>query len=1300
MKLPKHYCTCLVVYLYGVHCFAQQWVYQPDIDYSKPENQTLEVLQGSPGFPSASAMELSASNVPLVSSVSGIADAIFPEINHLANALGNDPVKIAEFVINSISYEHYYGSKRGARLTLFDGIGNDYDQASLLVSLCRAAGYNAGYATEWTIVYYQHEDPDVPTAISWLGLPEQPLAELVLDPNAEAERLALGWSVEQYKQVLALKSFCERGGFEPLVFSSFPGAVLIKRTVAIVETSPGLASRIDPAAKTTVRRTKMDLLSATGFQKNAFLEAIGGTSGSNYIMGIDEAALQAEFSKLTNAVIDSIRATHSNASVDEVLGVKKPTQVKLSSSADVPFRTAVVNSAPYTTEYYAQVPTAVMSKLVLQLNSTSEYSIPMAKLAGQRLSVTHAGTTVKFWLEDSLLFQRTVSANTYDLKMEARHPHFRSATQADVDAGHATTLGEPIARNDGSTVNDYKRGDGIAYALIYGFTTSQRYFRYRNKVLDGILAEIRALDATLFDDEGALDFSRLTDAALKRKVVTELLNVMGINWLYQTELANQMVASLTENNLITMHRFGRMAQEQGFFVDVGLQGAIGFTGQVGAVAGQRYAIVTSYAMSALEHGIIDQYEFESNAAVSTIQIVHLANASTDSRKNRIYYADASNWSSVSSALNGYDSSDLAAFQGLVNEGTKLILPRHKNNGSPDWDWNGSGYIELLDNGSGGLSIGMKITGDFETSGGWNTRNSFVNPAPIYRTNIATPNYSNYSGASTISLPSTPSWNRPRHHSWDPVDMASGAFVFDRADLTLGGTGVRGLSFSRHYNSHRNNLNSADLGLGWTHNYDMRASIRTAPEAGLGETTTYECAPMLAAVTVIAELVDDPENLREMVAGALFAKCAVDNLLNNALTVTLGKEQIQFIRLPDGSFVAPAGSTLSLTESDDQWVMRERFGHTWTFDRSENGRISSIEDPFGQVQHFSYDANEKLKTVTDADARTLSFNYTNDKISSVSDSTGRTVGFQYSADEALTHATGPEGKTARFYYDSEQRLNELRDPDDRIIVQNQYDSEGRVERQISEGDAAKVWDLAFSGYENTETDPFGGTKTYRYDQRGRAIATVNEAGETTHTEFDGHDHIVLGLRPGALQTRSLYDAQQNLRIQSAAPDDVIDGFILDGSGGYAGVHFVAGAVPEGRLSSYTYDDQHRITELRIKDLTGAEADRVTTYSYDASNTTNLVNSLVDPEGNETRFTYYPDGQVHTRTRVSASGNRTSTYSYDALGMPQRIDYPDGTSEHFVYNARGDLSAQTNRRGKTTSYQYNARRQLTQTTHPDA
>src|SRR6267154_2172463 len=84
-----------------------------------------------------------------------IAEVATPEIQALARGLENDPVRIYNYVHDHIRHVLYFGSKKGAQLTLLEKSGNDFDQSALLVALLRAAGYtNVNYQFGWQYLPY------------------------------------------------------------------------------------------------------------------------------------------------------------------------------------------------------------------------------------------------------------------------------------------------------------------------------------------------------------------------------------------------------------------------------------------------------------------------------------------------------------------------------------------------------------------------------------------------------------------------------------------------------------------------------------------------------------------------------------------------------------------------------------------------------------------------------------------------------------------------------------------------------------------------------------------------------------------------------------------------------------------------------------------------------------------------------------------------------------------------------------------------------------------------------------------
>src|SRR5689334_11868520 len=107
-----------------------------------------------------------------------IAEPVTARIQTLADGLQDDPVRIFNYVHDNIRYIVYFGSKKGAELTLLEKSGNDFDQCALLVALLRAAGYTnsqwsdkgVGYQFGWMLLPYDNPDGSHRDIHHWFGL--------------------------------------------------------------------------------------------------------------------------------------------------------------------------------------------------------------------------------------------------------------------------------------------------------------------------------------------------------------------------------------------------------------------------------------------------------------------------------------------------------------------------------------------------------------------------------------------------------------------------------------------------------------------------------------------------------------------------------------------------------------------------------------------------------------------------------------------------------------------------------------------------------------------------------------------------------------------------------------------------------------------------------------------------------------------------------------------------------------------------------------------------------------------------
>ncbi len=126
--------------------------------------------------------------------------------------------------------------------------------------------------------------------------------------------------------------------------------------------------------------------------------------------------------------------------------------------------------------------------------------------------------------------------------------------------------------------------------------------------------------------------------------------------------------------------------------------------------------------------------------------------------------------------------------------------------------------------------------------------------------------------------------------------------------------------------------------------------------------------------------------------SLTNKWAVDQVIDNAVTIHLGNKVMEYIKLSDGTYAAPPGSATQLIKNaDSTYSLKERFGTQMDF--NTNKKIAQIKDIDNNTMIFTYNG-DNLTTVRDAFNRTLTLTYTSGKLTSVSDSAGRIVQYGY------------------------------------------------------------------------------------------------------------------------------------------------------------------------------------------------------------------------------------------------------------------------------------------------------------------
>jgi transglutaminase-like putative cysteine protease len=299
-----------------------------------------------------------------------------PEIKAKALELGNNPVKIYEWVRNNVEFVPTWGSIQGAQMTLLTKQGNAFDTASLLIALLRAAGIQAHYVTG-TI------ELPIDKFMNWAGGFTDPMSALdfMTSGGVPTTGLVLGDTI--------IKARIEHVWVEAYI-NYFPS-----RGAKHVNGKGDTWIKLDPSFKQYNYTNGIDIKSAVPFDAQAFLTqiqssaTIDATNGS--VTGVNSLLTQQTMQDYQTRVQSYITQNYPNATVGDVLGkkeiVKKEYPYLLGT---LPYRTAITGSA------FTAIPDTLRHTLTfsVQKDAGDESPINITKslpeLAGKKITLSYS----------------------------------------------------------------------------------------------------------------------------------------------------------------------------------------------------------------------------------------------------------------------------------------------------------------------------------------------------------------------------------------------------------------------------------------------------------------------------------------------------------------------------------------------------------------------------------------------------------------------------------------------------------------------------------------------------------------------------------------------------------------------------------------------------------------------------------------------------------------------------------------------------------------------------------------------
>ncbi len=520
---------------------------------------------------------------------------------------------------------------------------------------------------------------------------------------------------------------------------------------------------------------------------------------------------------------------------------------------------------------------------------------------------------------------------------------------------------------------------------------------------------------------------------------------------------------------------------------------------------------------------------------------------------------------------------------------------------------------------------------------------------------------------------------------DPVDLASGLFVYQHSDLQVPDS-VMPVALTRSYRPW--DPNSYSFGVGTQSIFDIH----------LWSDENYKTAYLVLPNGAKVKLV-------RISPGTLWGEAVYE---------------------AQGSPGPWQGATMSYDIPHTDWVLRRRDGMKFIF--GDLAPLQAIEDRNGNritlVRQFGTDG--PVVQIRTPHGRSIDLTYDSyGRVIKAVDSARQVVKYEYNSAGQLVAVTDPMGHVTRYAYEAHQNvMTTVTDAKGQVLISNTYNKggleAGLVSSQTLAGEGTYSFNYnipsALSGGcglvcpppaqpMTTVTLPGGLTRTVKFGSPGGASAGMPVSEETSwfgallqSRSFergvggDGNvtsigevvavtpaNEELLGRRVGlpwerlSRTTSMAYDERGDVTSVSVmAPGAPV----LTSTLTYNEFSEPTSVTdPLGRETRYGYDDAGNL--MSVTDPMG----RTTSYAYDGEG--ELV-SLTDPEGDTSTFAYEDGNQV---ARIDPLG-RVTRVGYDGLGLPVQVTDPEGGVSELSYDADNELTSETDPAGEATSYGYDA------------
>lgn len=360
-------------------------------------------------------------------------------------------------------------------------------------------------------------------------------------------------------------------------------------------------------------------------------------------------------------------------------------------------------------------------------------------------------------------------------------------------------------------------------------------------------------------------------------------------------------------------------------------------------------------------------------------------------------------------------------------------------------------------------------------------------------------------------------------------------------------------------------------------------------------------------------------------------------------------------------------------NDNPITRTNSLGETWNYTYDLKHHMTKIKSPLGNETIMTYDAKGQLSGITDAGDKNLAYTYDSfGNLKTATDQLGNITVLSYDPNGLnIVSMTDARGNTTMFEYDKNDRLTKITNPDETFRIYT-YDCCVVISTTDENGHTTTLTRDSLLRVTQI-TDPFSNTFKLGYDRNTNLTSTTDALNNTTTRTYDAANRLISASNSKGGLTNFTYDKNGNI-ISLKNEREKTTAFIY----GY-----------DNRLLATT--DPFNNTPLLKRDALGRVASATnargagTAFSYDVDG--HVIRKAYD---GVTFETYGYDSVGNLNIVIDATG--TTTYKYNARREIIGISYPDGKTVSMTYDTVGSLSSVTYPGGLVVHYTYDSRNRI--------